>query len=172
MKFYYELHEPELMQACYDLERRQVIEQSWRDERRQTSIALLLFVPVLAFVLAASFHYLSARQVSGYWSVVGVAVLGGLLGGVLVSLRRLVPRLRSRLAPPSFTGSLPWWLLLGPLLTGAAGGLASAFVLITQKSGVEDFRPQTVYLIALAASIVCSRLLPRSMVATTIEAER
>ena len=167
MKFYYEWDEPELAQACHDLELRQLIEQAWRDERRQTSFALLAFVPLLAGLLAASLHYLSARQVSGFWSVLAVAVLGGLLGSVLVSLRRLAPRLRSRLAPSSFTGSLPWRLLLGPFLAGVGAGVLSAFVLITQKSGVEAYRPQTIFLIGLGASIVWQRLLPISTVAAS-----
>jgi hypothetical protein len=166
MRFYYEWDDSELTNACFELERRQIVEHYWRVARRRLSITCLLLVPLLAALLAASFVFLSRRQVSGGWSVLAVAVLGGLLGGVLVSLRRLVALVRARLVPLAFTGRLPWLLLLAPLLAGTSAGAASAFLLIS-ASGVEAYRPQTLYLIGLGASIVWSRLAPVGMVSVT-----
>lgn len=166
MKFYYEWDEPELAEACHELEVRQIIEQGWRDARRRSSLTLLLLVPLLAALLAASFAYLSRSQVSG-WTVLAVTMLGGLLGGVLVSLRRLVPLVRTRLAPPFFAEGLPWPLLVSPLLAGAGAGALSAVLLASMRGG-ETYRPQTLYLIALLASIVSSRLLPVRMVSASI----
>ena len=152
MRFYYEWDERELAEACFELERRQIIEQAWREERRRAGLAAVALAFVLAGLLAASFDSLSRRQVSGRWEVFAVALLGGLLGSVLLTLRLLVPLIRTRLPPADFRG-LPWVLLLHPAFGGAGAALLVTFGLIGW-SGEPAYRPQTVYLLALAASLV------------------
>lgn len=164
MRFYYEWDEPELAEACFELERLQMIEQAWREERRRASLAAVVLALVLAGLLAASFDYLSRRQVSGRWEVLVVALLGGLLGSVLLSLRVLVPLVRTRLAPPEF-GGLPWPMLMSPCLGGAGSAVLVSSLLIYWRLG-EAFRPQTVYLLAFAASLAWPRLAPTRIVSS------
>jgi hypothetical protein len=164
MKFYYEWDEPELAEACFELERLQIIEQAWREERRRASLATVGLALVLAGLLAASFDFLSRRQVSGRWEVLAVALLGGLLGSLLLSLRLLVPLVRTRLAPPAF-GGLPWVLLLHPFFSGVGAAVVISSLLRYTRRG-EAYRPQTVYLLALAASLALTRLSPTRIVSS------
>jgi hypothetical protein len=128
-------------------------------------------VPLLTGLLAASFHYLSTRQVRGYWDVLVVSLLGALLGGALVSLRRLTPLVRTRIEPPLYVGALPWSQLVFPLLSAAGAGFLSTF-LVTSRFGADAYRPQTVYLIGLFASLVWLRLLPAPAYAPAIRVEQ
>jgi hypothetical protein len=168
MKFWYEWDEPELAKACRQLEERQIYEQSWRETRRNASLTIALAIPLLVALLTVSFEYLSRRQVSGDWGVIVVCLTGGLLGGVIVGLRRLSALTRTRLMPECWPAGAPF-LVLTALLAGAGAGLASAFVLLS-NAGHDSYRPQTVYLIALAAAIWLSRFLPiRTVVSSSFD---
>lgn len=167
MRFYYEWDERELAEACFELELRQIIEQAWREERRRASLAALGLGLLLAALLAASFDYLSRRQVSGRWEVLTVALLGGLLGSVLLSLRLLVPLVRTRLAPATF-GGLSWVRLLGPLYAGVGSAVLITSLLLFWQHG-EGLRPQTVYLLALATSLAWPRFSPTRIVVSAGE---
>jgi hypothetical protein len=155
MKFRYDWDEPLLAEACHELEIRQIKEQYWREARRSASLAVALMMPLLVAVLVASFEYLTRRQVHDGWSVLAVCLLGGLLGGVLVCLRGLAQRARIRLAPEQWPEGVTL-LLVPPLLTGAAAGTASGFGVMTFV-GHDSYRPQTLYLIALACAFALSR---------------
>lgn len=156
MRFLYDWDEPLLAEACHKLEIRQVKEQYWRGARRSSSMAVAIVIPLLVVVLAASFEYLTRRQVSGSWSVLAVCLLGGLLGGVLVCLGRLAQRASIRLAPGRWSYGVRW-LLVPPTLTGAAAGVASSFG-VMNFGGHEPYNPQTLYLIAFACALALSRV--------------
>jgi hypothetical protein len=156
MRFLYEWDEPLLAEACHKLEIRQVKDQFWREARRNSSVAVAIVIPLLVVVLAASFEYLTRRQVSGTWSVLAVCLLGGLLGGVLVCLGRLTQRASIRLAPGRWSEGVRW-LLVPPILTGAAAGVASSFGVLN-FGGHEPYKPQTLYLIAFACALALSRV--------------
>jgi hypothetical protein len=151
----YNWDEPLLAEACHKLEIRQVKEQFWRETRRSASLALVIVIPLLMVVLAVSFEYLTRRQVSGRWSVLVVCLLGGLLGGVLICTARLAQQASVRVAPERWSEGV-LWLLVPPLLTGAAAGAASGFA-VMNLGGHDVYNPQTLYLIALVCSLVLSR---------------
>jgi hypothetical protein len=157
MKFWYEWHEPSLAKACHRLEEIQVIEEVWRTTRRRASIAAALLTPLLVVELAASFAYLTRAQVSG-WSVFAVCLLGGLLGGVIVALQRLTA-LTSRRRPPEAWSDILWPRTLYPVAAGGVCGATSA-ALVIEGSGHHSYRPQTLYLIALALALALLRLAP------------
>jgi hypothetical protein len=155
MKFWYDWAEPSLAKACHRLEEIQVTEEAWRATRRRASIAVVLLTPLLVVELAASFAYLTRAQVSG-WGVYVVCLLGGLLGGMVASLRRL-SALTSRRRPPEDWGDVLWPRTLYPLAAGSVCGTASA-ALIIEGRGDHSYRPQTLYLFALAFALVLLRL--------------
>ena len=154
MRFCYDWNEPELAHARLDRELRQIVEDSSRVARQRASRTLLLVVPLLIALLAGSYAVLGRRDVSGGWSVLGVAVLGALLAGVLVLLRRVAPLTHRRPSASADPPGLP--LLLATLLASAAAGTCSG-LLIDIASDAGAYRPQTVYLIAFVTSIVWSR---------------
>jgi hypothetical protein len=169
MRFRYEWDEPELARACYDLERRQVIERYWRRERRQASLAVaLVATPLLVALLALSLVLLVRARVSGL-EVVAVFLAGGLVGGLLVALRGLGARAVRRRPPKDWPPGLAL-VLLWPLASGGVVGALSAAVLLVARGSGASFRPQTLYLIALAAALALDRVLgrgPRSIVSST-----
>jgi hypothetical protein len=165
MRFWYEWDESRLAQACHELEVRQIYEQGWREARRRASRAIAVMIPFLVALIAVSFVYLSRRQVSDSWSVFGVCLSGGLLGGVMVGLRQLGACAHARVLPNRCPpGAL--WLLLPALLTGGIAGVVSAFGVMSNASH-DSYRPQTLYLIALAAALTLARFTTIRFATTT-----
>lgn len=152
-----------LARARHELEIVQVEEQYWRKARKQASIAALIVVPLLAALLAGSFVYLTRTQVSGVASVLIVGALGGLLGGVSFCLRRLAARVERRIHPTDWPDWGIWSMLVVPLAGGAGAGAFAALAL-TRYGSDGPYRPQTLYVAALACALVLARLLNSTLV--------
>jgi hypothetical protein len=156
MRFCYEGDEPELAQACHELERLQIYEADWRASRRRASLAIaILAIPLLLALLAVALVYLSRAQVSGI-AVFAVCLVGGLMGGLMIALRGLGAWAFRRQLPATWPSGVAMTLTL-PLLAGAVGGTASA-ALFAARNGNGSYRPQTLYLIALAAAFALIRV--------------
>jgi hypothetical protein len=155
--------DPSGLAARHQLERRLIVANYWRAVRRRASFLVILSVPVLAGLIAASFPLLTRSRITGTSAVITVSVLGGLLGSLLVCVPKLAslagtshpsgPQLRKGLLP----GTVLW-----PLLAGASAGLASALMLLA-FTRQEAYKPQTLYLVATAAAVALSRLGARTV---------
>ncbi len=168
MKFSYEWNDLLLAQACHELEITRIKEHYWRKARRHASLAALFLFPLLAALLAGSFSYLTRAQVSRLSSVLIVGVLGGLLGGVLVCVRRLATRVRRRVGPPAWPEWRVWSMLVAPLAFGAAAGAGGALAL-TRYGADGSYRPQTVYVVALATALTLAQLGRTTIVSSSLE---
>ena len=167
MKFSYEWNDQLLASACHELEIVRIKEHYWRKERQKASLVALVLFPLLAALVAGSFPYLTRAQVSGIGSVLIVGVLGGLLGGVLVCLRRLATRVRRRIGPPTWVDWKVSTMLLLPLALGALTGAGGA--LAVSRYGTDGpYKPQTLYLVALATVLAFARLGGGTIVGSSI----
>ena len=156
MRFWYEWDEPELAQACHELERLRLYEQYWREARRRASLAIALIAnPLLLALLAAALAYLSRAHVSGL-AVFAVCLVGGLTGGLLIALRNLGAWAFRRRPPATWPAGVAM-TLISPLLSGAVAGAASG-ALLAVRGGDGSYRPQSLYLIALVAALVLIRV--------------
>lgn len=168
MKFSYEWNDELLARACHELEIVQLKEHYWRKERQRASLAAVVLFPLLAALVAGSFSYLTRAQVNGLSSVLIVGALGGLLGGVLVCLRRLATRVRRRIHPPTWPEWGVWSMLIVPLALAAAAGAGGTLV-VTRYGADGPYRPQTLYLVALATTLALARLARTTILTSSIE---
>jgi hypothetical protein len=148
----YDWRDRDAADAYYWLTVQEIIDDEWRRVRRRAGLFVALFVPILVGLLGASLLLVTQAELTGWPSVMIVAAVGGLLGGVFWCVARLVglAATRRRLAydelPPP-----PDWIVWSGLARGLIGGLAGAVVLVLLL-GRESYRPQTVYLVSIASA--------------------
>jgi hypothetical protein len=152
--------DPSGLAARYELERRRIsevfVEQRWQEARRRASLLLVFSVPLLAALLLASLPFLIRSSLVGVGGLIGVCLLGGLLGGLLVCVSQLVGVARTRhRSPEQFSPGLTA-VVLQPFLAGTLAGLASGLAVLA-FAGRESYKPQTLYLLAVALALWFAR---------------
>jgi hypothetical protein len=153
----YNWDDPDGAKAYQWLSRQEIIEEVWRDLRRRASLFVALSVPVVVGLLVVSFPLVTRTKLTGWTSVMTVAALGGLLGGVLWCAARMATlAATSRGLSYYEVWPSPNRIVLATLIKGLIGGLGGGAILLRLLSR-DSYRPQTVYLVAVAVAIVASR---------------
>ena len=116
--------DPDGLDAYFWLSKQEIIEEEWRRVRRRASQFVAFSIPVLVGLLVVSFQLVIRTKLTGWTSVMTVAAVGGLLGGVLWCVARM-----ATLAATSRHLSLhevwpsPNRIVLAGLSKGLIGGL-------------------------------------------------
>jgi len=157
-----EPRDPDYFAARLELERARIIEEYWqeywRGVRRRASLLVAVFVPATAALLVASFLFLTRARLTSAAAVYADAVLGGLLGAVLVCVPKLTALTRVGRSVGDHSVERPFFgVVLPQLALGfVAGSLEASLVLgFTDQ---DSYKPQTVYLLAVALAIAFSRV--------------
>jgi hypothetical protein len=149
--------DPDGLDAYFWLSKQEIIEAEWRRVRRRASLFVAFSVPALVGLLVVSFQLVTRTKLTGWTSVMTVAAVGGLLGGVLWCVARM-----ATLAATSRHPSLrevwpsPNRIVLAGLSKGLIGGLWGGGILLGLLRR-DSYRAQTVYLIGVAVAVAAAQ---------------
>jgi hypothetical protein len=136
-----------------------ILAGEWRNVRRRASRIVAVFVPCLLGLIAASFPLITRRELSSTWLVLADAALGGLLGSVFVCVARLAGVAHDRHPRDEQAyyayDELLVLVVLPLIVSGVAAGVVAASLLVSLASR-DAYSPQTVYVLAVALSVVIS----------------
>ena len=150
----YDWHDPDGHHAYYWLRQQEIIEEGWRSMRRRASLFVVLSFPFLVGLLVVSFQLLIRTRLTGWISVMSVAAAGGVLGGILWCVARMATlAATTRRLPYGEVWPSPNRIVLAALSKGLIGGLWGGAILLGLLRR-DSYRPQTVYLIAVAVAVV------------------